>query len=186
MQLEGPLSSSREFFSTHRWSQKVASSWPGSRDAGLVGRLTVGDIRENNGGGEKRTGNEGNRWCTFHTNPHINTDEKAVGAAVRHITRPHYMFFLNTQTRFACKMYETSKNICKNIGAEYTAYFSTLSHVLEKERTAGPCRQSPFFSLPVVVGVWLGTWLCSLLEGGHCFAEFEAFEVSEAPVPVPH
>lgn len=35
-------------------------------------------------------------------------------------------------------------------------YFSTLSHVLEKERTAGPFRQRPFFSFPVVVGVQTG------------------------------
>lgn len=72
---------------------------------------------------------------------------------------------------------------CMNI-REYTSraptYFFTLPHMLETERTAGSCRQSPFFSFPVVVGVWLGTWFCSLLQGGHCFAECETFEVSEA------
>ena len=41
------------FFSTDHQSQKMASSWLWSRDAGLVGRLTVGDDAEN----KRREGN---------------------------------------------------------------------------------------------------------------------------------
>lgn len=100
----------------------------------------------------------------------------------------HYKTTLHVQSAHTQGLHVKCMKHTTKLARKYEqspTYFSTLPHVLEKERTAGPCRQSPFFSFPVVVGVWLGTWFCSLLEGGHCFAECETFEVSEAPVPVP-
>lgn len=41
----------------------------------------------------------------------------------------------------------------------------------------------PIFLFSCGWSVWLGIYFCSSLEGGHCFAEFETFEVSEAPHP---
>lgn len=48
------------------------------------------------------------------------------------------------------------------------------------------CVDRPHFSLFLRPKCVTGDLFCSSLEGGHCFAEFETFEVSEAPIPVPH
>lgn len=144
------------FFSTHHWSQKVASSWPRSRDAGLVGRLTVGDITENKG----REGNGKWRKQTTHiSNPHINTEEKAFGAAVRHITGLHVNSAHMRGSHVKC-MKHTTKLARKS--EQSPTCFSTLSHVLEEERTAGPLDGAHF---------WLPPWW-RVCDWGLSFAVF--------------
>lgn len=148
----------------------MASSWPRSRDAGLVGRLTVGDITEN----KSREGIGKWRKQTMHishkpTHKHRIKSSGCCGST--HYNTTLHVHFAHTHTHTWGSHVKYMKRTTK-LAEKYKhtpTYFSTLSHVLEKERTAGPCRQSPFFSFPVVVGVWLGTWVLQSFGGRSLF-----------------
>ena len=172
MKLEGLWSSSRDFFSSHYWSQKVASSWLRSRDAGLVGRLTVGDDTEN----KRREGER--KWrkqtfCRIHTHMQEYYKCSFSGSVSTHScenTHWHHLFYTNTHvenshtvctrhketfshihtnlTQTWKKTWNTYKNTTKR--EQGTTYFSTLTQVLVRKRASGLCRQGPFFSFPVV------------------------------------
>lgn len=137
------------FFSTHHWSQKVASSWLRSRDAGLVGRLTVGDVEN-----KSREGNGKWRKQTMHIS-HKPTHKHRIKSS-RWCGSTHYKTTLHVQSAHTQGSHVKCMKRTTKLARKYEqspTYFSTLPHVLEKEGAAGPCRQSPFLSFPVVVGV---------------------------------
>lgn len=66
--------------------------------------------------------------------------------------------------------------------AEKHILFHFVSRAGEKA-SQWAVQTGPIFLPSCGQSVWLGIYFHSSPEGGHCFAEFETFEISEAPYP---
>lgn len=83
------------------------------------------------------------------------------------------------------KSLETYQKTWNIMQVEHHILFHFVSRA-GKKASEWAAQTGPIFLFSCSRSVWLGIYFCSSLEGGHCFAEFKTFEVSEAPIPVPH
>ncbi len=117
----------------------MASSWLKSRDAGLVGRLTVGDDTEN----KSREGNR--KWrkqtfCTIHTHTSVlqwsfsgsvNTHTHTHTHTQRENTHTHSFFYTNTQA-------EDSHTVCTEIGMPSIFHTYTQTQNMQHNASRAP------------------------------------------------
>lgn len=165
----------------------MASSWQRSRDAGLVGRLTVGDFTENKSReGEWKmektdsapfsTGSLSKNKTKKKSGSYIHSDENALIAKIYFARSRNWIAGIRTRarTKGLCNMLENTQHHAS--GAAHT--FPLLSHVLVRKHSAELCRQGPFFSFPVVCACVTGDLFLQFSGGTSLFPP--------PAIPVPH